>query len=488
MRLHARWPSAFVLAAATACLPENPAVDTGETDAGEGESETGGAVVDSGLLGCPSGESCTILAVSQTIDDRVELYTAAGPGPRYRGAIDVDMKQNPGGDITGENLDEPYGLAWDGAALHVLIGHYPTRQLGSLLSFPAAGLSELEAGDAWVGLDQWFTAGEVTGLDARLRPLARTEPLSMVVHPATGELLIAVFANDLMLPDAMWQAPSELLALDPAADAEPRVADPGCVGAWSIVALDEDAEAVALACDGDERVAILETSGLGGSGGEGEAPSPRCVAEIPFSDKRVRYLASDGLGGVVVGEHPAIVSSTEDARLWWFDGTCNMRGFSVLEGDSSWITRELVQVPGTSSGPRWLLARADSEERGVLILAGDPGQGSISVCGRLAGLDDAGAWTAAGGSEPLRPHALALDAAGTGLAIGAGPGSYDSAGPGWGSVWWTELDYGDEPCDALALDPVELSASAPTVDPNLPQTWRRAPNVLELIELEGGQG
>src|SRR5690606_94175 len=106
----------------TACLPDNPITDDGETD----ESSTGetGELVDSGLLGCASGSSCTIVAVSQTIDDRVELFSAEGPGPVYRGALDLDLKPNPSGDISGEFLDEPYGLAWDGASLHVLVGHY----------------------------------------------------------------------------------------------------------------------------------------------------------------------------------------------------------------------------------------------------------------------------------------------------------------------------------------------------------------------------
>ena len=37
--------------------------------------------------------------------------------------------------------------------------------------------------------------------------------------------------------------------------------------------------------------------------------------------------------------------------------------------------------------------------------------------------------------------------------------------------------------DAIAVDPIELGASAPAVDPQVPKTWRRAPDVITLIEL-----
>ncbi len=36
---------------------------------------------------------------------------------------------------------------------------------------------------------------------------------------------------------------------------------------------------------------------------------------------------------------------------------------------------------------------------------------------------------------------------------------------------------------SVAVDPIELTASAPAVDPQLPGTWRRAPDVITLIEL-----
>lgn len=448
----------------TACLPDNPIVDTETGD------ETGSERVEDGLLGCPSDEACTIVAVSQTIDDRLDLFTGAGAGARYRGTLELDLKQNPGGDISGENLDEPYGLAWDGRALHVLVGHYPTRELGSLLSFPAASLAAYAPGTA-VPSSDWFAGGISTSLGIGLTPLERTEPLSLVAHPGSGALLIAIFANDLMLAESSWTAISELLEWSPGSS--PSAVELGCAGAWSIVALDEDADAVALACDGDEAAVIVDTQPL----------APRCVANIPFTDKRVRYLAPDGLGGMIVGENPTIVSASEDARIWWFDGDCSLRGFTTLDGALSWELRELVAIP-SAVGPRWLLARADGDQRGVVILAGDPGQGTVSPCGRIDVLDQADAWTAPGGTSPLRPHALALTRDGFGLAVGVGPAGYDNAGPGYGSVWWVELDGNEDACDRAALEAVELTAAAPAVDPQVPLTWRRAPDVVEIIEVE----
>ena len=469
-------PVVLLAISLVACLPDNPSLDgeTGDEDSGDetGEPE---ARVETGLLGCPVGEACTIVAVSQTIDDRVDLFTASGPGPAYRGAVDVDLVPNPNGDISGDYLDEPYGLGWDGSALYVLVGHYPTRALGSLLRIPAASLADYADG-AHVATSEWFAGGTSTSKGVSLTPLARTEPLSLTVQPSTGAVWIATFANDLTLPDVAWTEPSELLRIaDPRAlgpETEPEASELGCAGAWAMVAVDDDAETLAVACDGDERVVLIDT----------DSAAPRCAADIPFADKRVRYLAPDGLGGVVVGEAPPIVSASEDARIWWFDGDCQQRGFSVLDGVTSWELRDMVLVPG-AAGPRWLLARADGDARGVVILSGDPEAGTVEPCGRIDALDDAGAWTAVGGTAPLRPHGLALGSDGLGLAVGAGPASYDNAGPGYGSVWWVELEPGEDACTREVAEVTELGAAAPAVDPNLPATWRRAPDVLTLIEV-----
>jgi len=455
-----------------ACLPDNPVVEGGETSAETGDEDVR---VEDGPLGCPAGESCTIVALSQTLDDRVDLFTARGAGPTYRGALDLDLVPNQNGDISGELLDEPYGLAWDGAGLNVLIGHYPLREVGSLLRFPAAGLASYDAGEL-IPRSEWFASDQVIGeLGVELRGLEVEEPLSMLHHPS-GARLISVFANDLMVPEDQWTNASELLVVDEAGERTSVAA--GCAGAWSIVSLDEDGDAVAVACDGDETLVIFDAEALASGG----VPSLRCTGAVPFAGKRVRYLAPDGLGGALLVEHPQIVSTTEIARLWWFDGDCQLREISELDGALSWATRELVRIP--AADPRWLLARTDGDARGVVILAGEVADGSVAVCGRLDGLDEAGAWVSAASGDSLRPHALALTRDGLGLAVSTGPTDYDDAGPGYGSLWWTGLDYGDDPCAAAAVDPVELGAAAPAVDPGVPQTWRRAPDVLTLIEVD----
>jgi hypothetical protein len=448
------------------CLPDNPSLDDEATSSEGGESETGEPPVAEGLLGCPAGEACTLVIVSQTIDDRVEVYSAAGPGPTYRGAIDVDLKPNLGGNIAGELLDEPYGLAFADQTLHVLLGHYPTRSEGSLLSLPAAGLIDVGAGEL-VGPLAWMASASVL-------PLERLEPLSIV---ARGEgLHVGVFANDLALPEDQWTNQSSLLAIDAQAGTiEPLAL--ACAGAWTLARLDDAGDRLALACDGDEQIAVVAAEQPGGP------LAPACTAAIPFTGKRVRYLAGDGLGGMLVAEHPTLPSTDESARLWWFDGACGLRGFTTLEGDISWTLHQLAALP-SELGPRWWVARGDGEQRGVLMFAGDVASGEATQCSRLQTLDDEGAWLALGGSEPLRPHALAPASSGRALAIGAGPASYGDAAPGWGKVLWVELDDAEDPCEAEVVSFTELSASAPAVDPMVPQTWRRAPDVVLVVEVE----
>jgi hypothetical protein len=470
--LRAIAPLVLVLAS-TACLPGNPSTEADEADeSGEG-SDTEGAIAE-GLLGCPGDETCTLVIVSQTLDDRVEVYSAAGPGPRYRGAIDVDLVPNPFGDISGNNLDEPYGLAFADQTLHVLLGHHPSREQGSLVSFPAASLSAWGDG-SWIPTSAWFEAGATTG-GVTMVQLERLEPLTLL---ARGDRLhVGVFANDLLVPESQWTNPSELLEVVPASGTIESTSL-GCSGAWTLAAIDEVGDRVAVACDGDEQLIVLAAEP--GSG----ALVPVCSGDIPFSNKRVRYLAGDGSGGVLVAENPTIISDSEAARLWWFGGDCALRGFTELEGPTSWELRQIAALP-SDLGPRWLLARADGEQHGVVVLAGDPGSGSVSECGRLEALDDEGAWLATGGGEPLRPHALAVAANGRSVAIGVGPAAYGDAAPGWGTVLWVELEDtqdAEDPCDASVSSWVDLSASAPLVDPSVPQTWRRAPDVVIVAEI-----
>jgi hypothetical protein len=48
---------------------------------------------------------------------------------------------------------------------------------------------------------------------------------------------------------------------------------------------------------------------------------------------------------------------------------------------------------------------------------------------------------------------------------------------------WVEFE-GEDVCAGAVGDWIELSADAPTVVAEQPQTWRRAPHVLELIEVQ----
>lgn len=464
--------------------------------AGEGGDEAG---VASGLLGCSEdGAECTVVVVSQILDDRVEFYGARGPGSGYRGALDVDLKPNPGGDIVGDRLDEPYGLAWDGQRLHVLLSHYPEVEAGSLLSVHAEALAEVGPGEPFdVGAALGLTSPDADPERVRLTELDRVEPLSLATHPsddALGEvLLVGVFANSLFVPESVWVNPSALLTVstldfgDPAEPVQIESTPVGCAGAWTMAALSE--ERVALACDGDEALAILDVT----EARTGAAAAPHCSTALGFSGKRVRYLAPDGLGGVLVAESPIVASDVEQSRLWWYDGDCQLRGFTTFDDGERWPLGELRALPSElAAGPRWLMIRRDHEQRGVYALRGDPGAGSVEVCGQVSALDAASAWAPAAAdpeAQTLEPRALALRTDGSAFALSTAPRDTLSDAAGFGGLWWVELDPSTgAPADPCSLDlgaaaVTDLGASAPSTDPELPQTWRRAPDVLTIVEL-----
>src|SRR5690606_27200822 len=89
---------------AAGCLPDNPPTsgdsdgetgsDTATTDGTETSGDSG-VPPPGGMLGCPAGETCTLVLVSQTLDDRLEVFSPGDPrGAVYRGAIDLDFKPN----------------------------------------------------------------------------------------------------------------------------------------------------------------------------------------------------------------------------------------------------------------------------------------------------------------------------------------------------------------------------------------------------------
>ena len=117
----------FTLATTLMACPADPGADTeASADTSSATTQTtaddGGVVPSEGLLACPAGESCTLVVVAQAFDDRVDVFAARGPGPIYRGALDLDLKPNPLGDNSGDFLDEPYGMAIDDFGLSVLVG------------------------------------------------------------------------------------------------------------------------------------------------------------------------------------------------------------------------------------------------------------------------------------------------------------------------------------------------------------------------------
>lgn len=436
---------------------------------------------ENGLLGCPPGEACTFLLVSETLDDRLEIFAPRGPGPLYRGQLNLDFKPNDcdgcdAGDNGDGRLDEPFGAAVLGDTLGLLMGHYPMRSRGSLLSFPASALADYPPG-ATVPVGDIFGAGGFVGAFAGLE-LGVEEPL-FVSGIGSDRFLVSAFANDLFQAEASWTEPGILLRPDIAGGSETgrwSLADlegGSCLGAGQLVASGPDR--IAVACDGNEGVAFLETSSLQSDTVVGR------YCDLPAAqDRRVRYLAPDGRGGVLVADS-ASNFLPENATLWWLGDGCDIQGFAQLDAASTvWALGQVVRLP-TDGDPAWLFASGVGHRGlyGVWV------QGSsLSQCGPIEGFDDA--WVG-GDGNPLEPHALAITADGAGLAIGAAPVMAPTAGPGYGKVLWAPLDPSRaDPCAAVgAVEDLTDGSSehAPAVDTADVSTWRRAPIGLTLVEV-----
>ena len=152
-----------------ACLPANPApTDSSSSGPGSSSSEptTEGASV--GLFACDA-PPCTLVIVSQTLDDRIDVHEVSGDGSRLRGRIGLDLKPDPSGQqIAGNLLDEPYGLVLTPTDLLVAIGHYPDTDRGSLLRFPRTTFDALSPG-ATFSADQYYVGGKFSaGVEALL--------------------------------------------------------------------------------------------------------------------------------------------------------------------------------------------------------------------------------------------------------------------------------------------------------------------------------
>lgn len=449
-------------------------VDSSESSAGETGTTDGPA---SGLLACPAGESCTIVLVAEAFDDRIDVFSARGPGPLYRGSIDVDLKPNPMGDNEGENLDEPYGMAVTDQGLAVLLGHYPMRQAGSLVLFPHELLAAQAEGST-LASSAFFAGGTFTAGVTDIS-FGVEEPIFVRAHPS-GRLLVGVFDNDLFAPENEWTNPGQLLVVDPVSGefgtrSLATIDGGSCAGAWSVVPLDPAMDSVGLACDGDEGVVILDVSGVGeGAVADAAAAIDGCFADILLPDRRVRYVAPDGDGGMLLVDSTPNYDPT-GGKLWRFDAACAQVGEPSTLDQQYWEVREIVHLPN-AAGPRWLMPIGrGTQGRGVHVLR-DVG-GSTEVC-RTLDAELTQYWAGDDGLE-VHPFALATTKRGDGVAIGAGPVDAVKDMPGYGRVLWLDIDTSIDPCDAGAVTSViDLTASAPAVSPDDPATWRRGPNQI----------
>ncbi len=466
-------PAADDSDAATDSATEAGDVSTGATAGDDGTPPS------TGMLQCPAGESCTVVIAAQALDDRIDVFVARGPGPTFRGSIAMDFKPNPMGDNSGDNLDEPFGVVLDGRGLHTLVGHYPMRDAGSLLTLPHEFFAALEPGTR-APTSAIFDGNAFTG-GAVYTPLMEQEPIFVARH-ASGRLLVGAFANDLFAAESAWTTPGVLLVIDPADPTNfgvrslASVGQGSCTGAWGVVWLD-DGDTVALSCDGDEGVAVLDVSGVGsGTPAEAAAAVDGCVADIPFVDKRTRYVAPDGAGGFLVAEGTPVFSP-DDGRLWRFDGECAQKGdFGAFPGNLFEI-REIVATTHEGS-PRWFMPSGRSPARGIHVVR--DGATGPEIC---AVLDDLDMWWTTNGGAEAHPYALALDRAGRGMTIGAGPPEASDDMPADGRVLWLELDDSVDPCTGSPVTSmVDLADAAPAVDPADPGTWRRGANVVLIHE------
>ena len=461
----------LALSAVGACLPENPTLtETGTETASSsstGDPTEGGS---DGLFACAS-PPCTILVVSQTLDDRVDVFDVSAD-PYLRGRIGLDLKPDPTGAQTmGNLLDEPYGLALDATHLWVAVGHYPDINKGSLVGFPRAGFDGLAAGGVFA--ESAYFSGGTFQADVQGIPLDRPEAIFVVPHPS-GRLLVGVFANDLRAAD--WPAASELLIIDPTS-AEIGAFDLGtldpapCKGGWHVEPLNDDVSRVALACDGSESVAVLLLPGDLGALSPAEAATQTSACSLNLGGEwTTQFVAADGAGGML-----ALQSQLTGApRLWSVSGDCLPAGAPGTDLPPELaMVRTLRQPVLARSGatPVWLAA-SGIPEPGVVIIRGGA---TPAICGRLTGLD-------ALNTDNNAPWALALDASRSHLAIGAGPANNPELSKGEGQVLWGALDLaGLDACAAAASDLKDLSQESYKLGD--PRTWVRAPNVLLIAEL-----
>ncbi|MBK7824682.1 hypothetical protein [Nannocystis sp.] len=463
----------LVLVLLAACLPDglSNVTETGSTgDPGTGEQPTSGGDTP-GLFACDS-PPCKLVMVSQTLDDRVDIYDVTGT-PSLRGRISLDLKPDPSGQqISGNLLDEPYELALTATSLIVTIGHYPDTDQGSLIRFPLTAFADVPAGGIFT-VDRYFTGGSFSDGVAEVAH-GRREGIFLLPHPS-GRLLVGVFANDLKTTE--WTNPSSLLVLDSDLAAVPASIDLGaldkpCIGAWHLAALDAEVSRVAVACDGSDSVAVLTLPGdfATASIQDAAAGVTGCGLNLSSGLWTTQFVAADGAGNLIAVQSQL----AESPRLWQVHPDCST-GKPSQDAPPGLEQVRLLREPvllrgGSGDAARWLVASGPTDP-GVVIVKGGA---TPTMCGRLGGLDLLAAANA--------PWALALDASGEHLAIGAGPPSNPELAEGRGQVLWATLDRSKlDACEVAATDLVDLNAGRFLV--GAPETWVRAPNVVVIAEI-----
>lgn len=487
--------SLLLLAVASGCPgsdgdEETTAADGDSTGSAEttGDEPAGGGEI----LGCPDG-SCVMLLATQTLDDRVEVFVPDHPDGAYRGAVDLDFKPNmcdgcaPGDNGDGR-LDEPFGLLRAGGFLHVLVGHYPSREEGSLVSVPLGAFEGYAAGTT-VPSSDLFADGQflepVVG-----RSLGELEPIFMH-HHSSGKVIVGTFNNDLFATEDTWTQPGKLLVFDPS--------DPGgevgqvtldalmggtCQGAAQVIDLGSDI--LAVACDGNEAVAVLDGSALSGTVADaaaGLATGAVCPLPGAMPGRRVRYLAPDGATGFVVLEGPTPLDLLGGGRIWHFGADCGLIGTVTLPPEGDWQLGEVVRLP--ASAPTWLFAAGSATPDGLRgVFVAHEANGTLETCGPIEGFD--AHWDDGNGGV-LEPTALAVTSDGANLAVGASPFFADADDPGFGKVLWASLS-GSDPC-SLSANVTDLTdggaGHAPLAVADDASTFRRGPNVIEIQEIGG---
>lgn len=464
----------LLLAAAVACLPDNPS-DTEATATGTDPTATapttGGLAT--GLFACDS-PPCTLIIVSQTLDDRVDIWD--GDTHQLRGRIDLDLKPDETGKQLGVLLDEPYDLALTDDDLLITLGHYPDTDKGSLLRFPRSEFADLEPGATYTA-DRYYNTASLV-FNGAVEPLThlREEGIFLLPHPS-GRMILGVFANNLLGTSDTWMNPSELLVFDPEdldglGSFDLGTLDVPCIGGWRLEPLDAAVSKIGLACDGSQSIAILTLpDDFASAAPEAAAAGITGCGYALLPSTFTQFVSADGAGGLL-----AVQSQLDKSpRLTHINDQCAPTAISMSPPDEladiKLLRQPVLASPASEGPPIWLIA---SGVPGDVVVA--RGGGTPALCGRLGGLDMI--------NPKNVPWALALNGAGDHLAIGAGPLSDPQGKDGSGQVLWGTLDRAQlTTCTPVLTDVVDLNADLFSLSD--PSTWIRAPNVIVVAEIGG---